>query len=235
LTNLYNTGVFVGETILKYGIDSPEHIPDFYNYPDKVEYQFNSKGFRDKEWPQLQSELTNTPWIFGDSFIVGLGQPENQRISSLLGAINISMSGASNDWIARMCAQVIQDYQPRCIAVHWTYLQRREDPDTTKLDYERRLYYTEESLMNKSLNLANIKHHITTIEQLAQSNQVCCVHSFVSEPLEKQSHVLELQPLVENMLPRIPQTDFSRDKWHYGIETSQQYAQGISEIWKTKY
>ena len=52
--------------------------------------------------------------------------------------INVSMDGASNYWIARKTLEIIKEIDPRAIVVHWSYLARGEDPDTTKTDEQRR-------------------------------------------------------------------------------------------------
>ena len=55
------------------GMDSEKSCLDpkhFYSYPYSVSYQFNSRGFRDNEWP---ADIHNSIWCFGDSFTVGLG------------------------------------------------------------------------------------------------------------------------------------------------------------------
>ena len=41
-------------------------------YPHEVSYRYNSKGFRDSEWP---ADLKSAIWCVGDSFTLGLGQP----------------------------------------------------------------------------------------------------------------------------------------------------------------
>ena len=47
----------------------------FKNYPYPIEYVYNSRGFRDAEWPESVDELRNAIWCIGDSFTVGLGSP----------------------------------------------------------------------------------------------------------------------------------------------------------------
>ena len=114
------------------GLDSLLSCRDkkhFLSYADKVEYRYNSRGFRDREWPEaLQSAI----WCIGDSFTTGIGSAyENtwpQILSSMSGfrIVNISMNGASNNWISR-CAREISDYiNPNNIVIMWSYVERRE-------------------------------------------------------------------------------------------------------------
>lgn len=114
------------------GIDSAERCLNqkiFDNYPNKIIYRYNSRGFRDREWPE---DLQRAVWCVGDSFTVGLGSPVEHTwtgvLESITGSrtINISMEGASNAWIARKALQIINTIQPHNVVVQWSYLHRRE-------------------------------------------------------------------------------------------------------------
>lgn len=117
------------------GMDSLEKCLDknwFRQYPHRVEYHYNSRGFRDAEWPDSIEELKNSIWCVGDSFTVGLGSPlENtwvyqlQKVSKRR-TINISLDGASNNWISRKIVDILQKISPRHIVVQWSYITRRE-------------------------------------------------------------------------------------------------------------
>jgi hypothetical protein len=115
--------------------------PTYYDqYPWPVTYEYNSRGYRDQEWPE---DLNNAIWCFGDSFTVGLGAPidhtwchclqklSNQRV------INISMDGASNNWIARKIQELFTQVVPRTIVIQWSYAHRRE----ADVDYVRKLSF----------------------------------------------------------------------------------------------
>jgi len=131
------------------GMDDPRGCLDLdhYNaYPHTVEYSYNSRGFRDHEWPTDFTELTNSIWCVGDSFTVGLGQPFDhiwpQVLEKRIGkrCINISMDGASNDWIARHCHDIIKIIQPKNVVIMWSYTHRREDSSEYLTDEARRLH-----------------------------------------------------------------------------------------------
>jgi len=131
------------------GIDSPGHCLDrehFKNYPHKIEYVYNSRGFRDSEWPESLQELQSAIWCMGDSFTVGFGSPYNfiwpQVLSRATGrrCINVSMDGASNDWISRRGQQIIKEIQPSWMVVLWSYVHRRESDKIELRDEERRIY-----------------------------------------------------------------------------------------------
>lgn len=129
------------------GMDSLEACLDknwFRQYPHRVEYHYNSRGFRDAEWPETTEELKNAIWCVGDSFTVGLGSPlENtwvyqlQKVSKRR-TINISLDGASNNWISRKIVDILQKISPRHIVVQWSYINRRE---YSKEYADKRLWY----------------------------------------------------------------------------------------------
>lgn len=129
------------------GLDSLSDCLDkthFASYPHPVEYNYNSRGFRDAEWPNDLSELKNAIWVIGDSFTVGVGSPVNhtwpyavaQELNKRV--INVSMDGASNEWIARRAVDVYHAVQPSNMIIMWSYFHRRESTDTTKSDEARR-------------------------------------------------------------------------------------------------
>jgi len=116
------------------GIDSLEKCLDkthFARYPHKVTYNYNSRGFRDQEWPS-DHELQQAIWCIGDSFTVGIGGPPEHAWPYLLEqhtgqrTINVSMDGASNNWIARHAVDVLTVVKPDVMIIHWSYLHRRE-------------------------------------------------------------------------------------------------------------
>ena len=117
------------------GMDSLNDCLDkkhFKSYPYPIEYRYNSRGYRDAEWPEDVSELENAIWCFGDSFTVGIGSPVEHTWAHLLQqhtnrrVINISMDGASNNWISRKAVEVLQLIKPKIIILHWSFTHRRE-------------------------------------------------------------------------------------------------------------
>lgn len=115
------------------GMDDPNRCADkkhFDQYPNKIVYQYNSRGFRDHEWPD---DVVNSIWCFGDSYTVGTGcafentWPQLLKQKSLINTINISMDGASNNWIARKAIDVLDTIQPKVLILHWSFINRREE------------------------------------------------------------------------------------------------------------
>lgn len=140
------------------GMDSPKRCQDkahFASYPHPVEYNYNSRGFRDAEWPNDLLELKDAIWVFGDSFTVGVGSPIShtwpyavaQELNKRV--INVSMDGASNEWIARRAVDVYRAVKPSNMIIMWSYFHRRESDDTTKSDELRRLWFRTEPTPTK--------------------------------------------------------------------------------------
>ncbi len=122
------------------GIDSPESCLDpqhYWAYPHTVSYQGNSRGFRDTEWPK---DLVHAVWCLGDSFTRGVGVAYEHTWPQVLQqqtgrrTINISMDGASNNWIARQAQMIINSVAPQHMVIHWSYIHRREAPIGNILD-----------------------------------------------------------------------------------------------------
>ena len=117
------------------GIDSFEHCLDkqhFKSYPYDIDYVYNSRGFRDQEWPDTLEQLKNAIWCFGDSFTLGIGSPKEHTWPHILQqksnqrVINISLDGASNEWIARKVTAVLKIISPATVIIHWSYIERRD-------------------------------------------------------------------------------------------------------------
>lgn len=155
------------------GIDSLEHCADkkhFLSYPCHIEYVFNSRGFRDHEWPDSMQELETSIWCIGDSFTVGVGQPFNHIWPTVLSkatdrrTINVSMDGASNDWIYRRCLDIMRCVSPTHIVVMWSSTQRRESDRTDLDDEQRRLFASADS------HVQDYMHWVNLANQLHQSH-----------------------------------------------------------------
>lgn len=220
------------ELLTESGIDSPMYCIDplhFQNYKKLVVYQYNSRGFRDNEWPD---DINNHIWCVGDSFTVGLGQPIDeiwpQQIQTMLNEriINISMGGASNDWIARKVKDILDSFSPKAVLIQWSYIDRREYPNTNMLDEDRRMHFDTKD----QNNVANFSKKISSIDL----NKSKLIHSFIPKFCEtpnlkkdenteqKIYNVLKENNAVFFEPPE--QVDFSRDGHHYDILTAREYA-----------
>lgn len=123
------------------GLDSPDRCLDrahWHSWPDHIDYRYNSRGFRDQEWP---NDLTTAVWCVGDSFTSGLGSAWlntwPQVLQRQLGrrTVTVSQDGASNNWIADQCCEIAQAVRPCAMVVMWSYLHRRPGVDQQPLLY----------------------------------------------------------------------------------------------------
>lgn len=166
------------------GIDSIKLCPDkhrFKNFEHEVSYQYNSRGYRDLEWPEKLEELSGAIWCVGDSFTVGVGSPFDhcwpqvlqQRLRKRV--INVSMDGASNEWIARRAIDIFNTVGPCDMIIMWSYFHRRELVDTTLDDEQRRLHVPSDNFVDWSDDIDR-KLFLLCIEQVNHVVGNRCVH-----------------------------------------------------------
>lgn len=247
----FKIGDFVNKKVEFSGIDHPDRVvlhnrknpflnpfkidrlDHFNNYTHDVDYTFNNRGFRDTEWPQ---DLINTPVIFGDSFVVGLGQPVEHRLSNLLGAVNISMDGASNDWIARWACNYFHEVKPKRAAVQWSYIQRREANNVIELgDIKARI--PNQEVQDIQEHIDNLIKNVIMVEQASAENSVNLVHTVIpgysGEIVIGDYETLEqLKPHARKLVEFHSMLDYSRDAHHYDIITATRYKDEIEKQWQ---
>jgi Leucine-rich repeat (LRR) protein len=194
------------------GMDSLDKCPDvnhFKNYPHQIVYNYNSRGFRDAEWPTTIEELQDSIWCVGDSFTVGIGSPVQHTWSNILQrntnkrCINVSMDGASNKWIARKAIDILQTIRPKLIIIQWSYIIRDELPDTTLRDEDRRLVFYDKIRNFNDVMIDSFKL-ITNVD--AQKNNCEIIHSFVPDSMcLNYAHIVEVWGHVaDSKWPQIP-------------------------------
>jgi len=157
------------------GIDSFLNCRDrwhYIRYPHAVSYNFNSRGFRDSEWP---GDLNTVTWCLGDSFTLGVGSPVEHTWPQQLNraCVNVSMDGASNAWIARQACCILQ-LQPRNMIILWSFLERREVNDTEVSDLDRRL---PSQISTDQAHFDYFLQCYHAVEQLRGSTNI--VHAFI--------------------------------------------------------
>lgn len=154
----------------------------FLKYPHSISYHYNSRGFRDEEWPTNLASLKDSIWCIGESFTAGIGSPVDYTWPYLLkektktNTINVSLDGASNDWIARRACQIIHEVSPRVLIIHWTYINRRESSDIKLSDEKRRLHY-DWGVLSKNDCIENFISNLRKVNACANNCKV--IHSMV--------------------------------------------------------
>lgn len=185
------------------GIDCPEHClhPTHYtNYPYAVNYQYNSRGFRDQEWP---AELQNVIWCLGDSFTSGIGVPFLHTWPQVLEhtlsqrCINVSLDGASNNWIARQAQTLINEIAPRAVVIQWSFAHRREQDVDGILDQTWQKYYQvirdpswPDCLYHKEFN--TLPEHIQ--QEIKQDSRFNSWYEDVDLDSERRLHYIKSTP-----------------------------------------
>lgn len=262
------------------GLDSLSNCFDkkkFKDYPYAVEYRYNDRGFRDANWPDSLDELTQAVWCFGDSFTVGLGAPIEHTWPYVLQqtinrrCINITMDGASNDWLARKAIEVIRTIQPEVVIIMWSFSSRREKESAD--DDEARRMHLHTGVGDYLDDFRNFQNNVNAVNAAATSTKI--IHSAI--PTEfftvygvqeyfnilkgtdwtpeftgiknlnqtafnelKKSDMYEMfqtYDKVENEIinltekfVNIKQIDFSRDSYHFGVQTMAQIANNFVKL-----
>jgi hypothetical protein len=161
------------------GLDSPDDCLDkkhFELYPHNIEYCYNSRGYRDQEWPTELAKLQEAIWCVGDSFTVGLGNPAEHTWPYLLQqhtgrrTINVSMDGASNEWMARKIKRLVEVIAPKTIVVQWSYFARRES-SIDHNDEEKRLAHNMLQLSDDA-DIENFKDCVLKTKQISKNCQI---------------------------------------------------------------
>lgn len=217
------------------GIDSREscvNLDHFLNYPYSIDYQYNSRGFRDSEWPNSIQELQNSVWCLGDSFTVGIGVPIDHTWVKILEkklskrCINVSLDGGSNDWIARRAGQILSDVRPTTMIFHWSYIERREKP-TQQNDEDRR---AQEFIYTEAENVINLQKNIALVEQFNQTSFL--IHSTIprfSEYQATQQMIFKHHVDQNRVVPYFDCIDRARDFHHYDKITAEFFVDKILE------
>jgi hypothetical protein len=197
----------------------------FLDYPHTVEYHYNSRGFRDAEWPNTIEELQNAIWCVGDSFTVGLGSPYEftwpQVLAKVTGrrCINVSMDGASNAWISRRAQQIIKEVAPKQLVVLWSYTHRRESPDINLSDEARRLQFEK-----SNLELDDLKNFINCYTNLKN----CSAGTNIFNGMIPHSGFPNMDNFYNhNQLTKLFNLDYARDYHHFDRVTSEFFVKQI--------
>lgn len=209
----------------------------FHDYKKSVHYLYNSKGFRDEEWP---NDIYNKIWCVGDSFTLGLGQPYEEIWPKLLEkklgerCINISEDGCSNDLMAARIED-IKKYNPKYIVVMWSYFWRRwtgnrnVNYDVTKRELPK------DDLINflKNLKLANLNSPCGILNFVIPDCMIETASSWKTILVGKNKKninklITQYDPL--NHYPivnEVEQLDYARDGRHYDILTCEKIVEEI--------
>jgi len=234
---------YANQTFLTSGMDSPEEqlrrsgsTDWFDNYPHEVVYNFNSRGFRDAEWPESIDDLKQSIWCVGDSFTVGLGanykhtwpyilQEKTQRRT-----INVSMDGASNARIAINASYILYDLQPEHMVIHWSYTHRREQNSTADQSDPLKLRLMHDNTTAEE-DANDIIERIRYVEVRKHSTNI--IHSFIpnfhNDTVALEDRIVDTFPDAK-IITRFQQLDLARDLHHYGKVTAEKFVDTIMKL-----
>lgn len=217
---------------LESGLDSLELCSDknaFLNYPFKFTYKYNSRGFRDYDWPT--ESLEDVIWCIGDSFTQGLGCPLEHTWPKLLEketgkkTITVAMDGASNQWIHRRSLQIIQEIQPKNMVVMWSFFNRRESKNSSISDLERRIWVS-----TKTTDMDDFICSLLLFQSLQKKKQnTNIIHLTVPNAFSRKTSMPNIQNL-SNFIGEVESIDKGRDSFHFDILTSEQLVKKIKPL-----
>ena len=202
------------------GTDSIEYCYDlkhFKSYSKNISYRYNSRGFRDHEWPEDLSEVI---WCIGDSFTVGIGQPFEETWPYLLEkksgkrCINLGEDGCSNDTMALRAQEIFKSFNPNLIVIMWSYLHRRRVGDKN-VHYFKKDFGVQEDIMNFSKNY-----------KIVNDLPIPIINTTIPDILPEINAEKRLNYFLEKLTGTVPdltpveQVDWARDYLHFDIKTS---------------
>ena len=195
------------------GIDCLEDCADkehYLSYPKDITYRYNSRGFRDHEWP---TDLSNVIWCVGDSSTVGLGQPFGEIWSQLLQektgkrCLNLGEAGCSNDTMALRIQEIVKSYNAKTIVVMWSYFSRRRI-NNINVQYDAKDFGEAKDFDNFIKNYEMVNALPTRIINLV-----------VPRGLDNLDMIAQLKQRYPDLL-FVKQLDYARDGHHFDIKTS---------------
>ena len=198
----------------------------FLNYPKKITYQYNSRGFRDAEWP---IDLSDVIWCVGDSFTSGIGQPHEETWPALLEkktgtrCLNLGEDACSNHKIALRAQEIYKLYKPQLIVVMWSYFSRRTI-NGKDLQFDKNDFGPKQDLLNFVKNFNIVNSLPTNIVHLLIPGAFIDRNLYPNPKLTLDYIFMKYNIFNNKQYKDIltfPQLDSARDYHHFDIKTSE--------------
>ncbi len=198
------------------GIDTLERCNDkdhFLSYTKDISYRYNSRGFRDHEWPE---DLSDVVWCVGDSFTVGIGQPFEETWPKLLQeklgkrCLNLGEDACANDTIAMRIQEICKLHSPKLVVVMWSYFSRRR-VSGVNANHDKEDFGNKEDLKNFIKNYTYVNNLPNTI-----------IHTMIPKAFmgdEVTKYAIKMA-IGSNQIKHVEQLDWARDYHHFDIKTS---------------
>lgn len=206
LPNIY-IGNMINEHFCYYGTDIPN------NNKTSLEYNFNSRGFRDEEWPV---DLQNSIWCIGDSHTLGIGIAEQYIYSNLLKqktkkhVINIGFYGANNIWLSCAAVDILNEVKPKNLVIGWTHFDKKVKPNEPPAH-----------------NIDSYIHFKKCVDRLYKINQTTNIIQFVTPNATLNKIDIDES---NNFLGMIETIDYARDNVHMGEKTHEWLANKLGTM-----
>ena len=221
-----------------HGVDAPEHCKCprdvFEAWPngDKISYAFNSRGFRDTEWPDTIEEMRDAIWLVGDSFTMGMGiafeESYKRKLERATGkkVVDISLDGTNPNWRRRIAIKIIKEVGPQFIILHWGYMWRYKRKYRTLAQEVRNTIFQNQE---QSCMEGFVKTFKSMYDEPKGNTTV--IHNFLpkfaGQNKSQEWVVNEIQKFTGVDNPYIvwdnEQLDTGRDGWHFGPKTIDKY------------
>jgi len=211
-------------------IDRCNNKDHFLNYNKNISYEYNSKGFRDEEWP---ANLQNKIWCIGDSFTVGIGQPHDETWPKLLEksvrekCINIGEDGCSNDLMSLRAKYIIEKYQPKTVIIMWSYFWRRfVDGKNIHFEHNKKELPKDDvdNFLKNFHAVNNLRHDVINfvIPDCFIESDLVTKNKFLKKNKKNINKILKyVDANISKKLIEVEQTDYARDGHHFGLSTTQ--------------
>ena len=205
-------GVPESKTLSKDTLEECGDKDHFLSYTKDISYRYNSRGFRDHEWPE---DLSDVVWCVGDSFTVGIGQPFEetwpQMLEKKIGkrCINLGEDGCSNDTMSLRIQEICKLHSPKLIVVMWSYFARRR-VNGVNVNHDKNDFGNKEDLKNFIKNFTYVNNLPTTI-----------IHTMIPKAFmgDWTEYVMKKATDI-NQIKHVEQLDWARDHHHFDIKTS---------------
>lgn len=199
----------------------PELLKRFNWIDSKIDYTFNSYGFRSDEF-----NLDPSVMFLGCSHTFGIGLPlENtfpHLVSKQLGLknFNLSNSGGSNDLAFRLAHNWIPQLRPKVVVLFSPEAARSEAIDMDNITHQFGSWQQWQAISNDSYWSKFISNKINYNANKLK-NQLAI--NYICDKLNIKLFVFDIM----NISTQVSSTDLARDLTHMGVNTNKNIAEYI--------
>ena len=228
--------------------DTPSMFKNLQSNPngfteDNVTYTFNSHGFRGEDLDVLAKYKV---LIVGDSHTFGVGLDDTQtwthQFKTILpietNVINLSIAGASMDYISRALFQSIDTIKPNVVIVCYTYDCRRE---TQMIATQGKITQINPTVPNQLPGddgskdefkswFMTLNHHSNQYNFDKNREMVRLICYKAKVPLI-ESTVIDMLVIQKQMSKKLGYVDKARDGEHFGPNVHKRFAEQIYKKW----